>query len=121
MKNVPASLMAAAVAAFVAGAPLAGCQSSKDAHPSSHAMAGEKHACKGMNTCKGNGGCGTAANACAGKNACKGQGGCATVDKHGCKGQNACKGQGGCKSGDNGCAGKNSCKGQGGCAVPVHH
>ncbi len=61
---------------------------------------GEKHVCKGMNDCKG-------------------QGGCATSAKHGCKGQNDCKGQGGCKSGDNGCAGKNSCKGHGGCEVPV--
>jgi hypothetical protein len=33
---------------------------------------------------------------CRGMNDCKGQGGCAT-DMHGCKGQNACKGQGGCK------------------------
>lgn len=40
-------------------------------------MAG-KHACKGMNDCKGQGGC---------KN-----------DKHACKGQNDCKGQGGCKT-----------------------
>jgi hypothetical protein len=39
--------------------------------------AGAKHACKGQNDCKGQGGCGT--------------------DKHACKGQNACKGQGGCK------------------------
>jgi hypothetical protein len=38
---------------------------------------GAKHACKGQNDCKGQGGCGT--------------------DKHACKGQNACKGQGGCK------------------------
>ena len=35
----------------------------------------EKHACKGMNSCKGNGG-GTKAER--GKNSCKGQGACAT-------------------------------------------
>ena len=35
----------------------------------------EKHACKGQNSCKGNGG-GDAAHW--GKNACKGQGSCAT-------------------------------------------
>ena len=35
----------------------------------------EKHACKGMNSCKGNGG-GSAKEM--GKNACKGQGACAT-------------------------------------------
>ena len=80
---------------------------------------GEKHVCKGMNDCKGQGGCATADNSCAGKNSCKGHGGCTTSAKHGCKGQNDCKGQGGCKSGDNGCAGKNSCKGHGGCEVPV--
>ena len=61
---------------------------------------GEKHVCRGMNECKG-------------------QGGCATSARHDCKGQNDCKGQGGCGGGDNGCAGKNSCKGHGGCAVPV--
>jgi len=80
---------------------------------------GDKHACKGMNDCKGQGGCESGDNGCAGKNSCKGHGGCATSAKHGCKGQNDCKGQGGCKSGDNGCAGKNSCKGHGGCEVPV--
>jgi len=56
-----------------------------------------------------------------GKNSCKGKGGCATAAKHGCAGKNECKAQGGCKSGDAGCAGKNSCKGKGGCAVPVKH
>jgi hypothetical protein len=38
--------------------------------------AGAQHACKGLNACKGQGGCKTAANACKGMNACKGQGGC---------------------------------------------
>jgi hypothetical protein len=79
----------------------------------------DKHVCKGMNSCKGQGGCHTAENTCAGQNSCKGKGGCATSAHHSCKGSNACKGQGGCKSGDNGCAGKNSCKGKGGCAVPM--
>ena len=37
-----------------------------------------------------------AKHACRGQNECKGQGGCKT-DKHACKGQNECKGQGGCK------------------------
>ncbi|MCI0516215.1 MAG: hypothetical protein L0Y45_00110 [Woeseiaceae bacterium] len=79
----------------------------------------DKHVCKGMNECKGQGGCEAGDNGCAGKNSCKGHGGCATSAKHACKGQNECKGQGGCKSGDNGCAGKNSCKGHGGCEVPI--
>jgi len=39
----------------------------------------EKHACKGMNSCKGKGGCKTEAHACKGMNACKGQGGCKTA------------------------------------------
>jgi hypothetical protein len=38
----------------------------------------DKHACKGMNSCKGKGGCKTADNDCKGKNSCKGKGGCAT-------------------------------------------
>ena len=89
-------LVATAVAALIAGAPLTSCKSSST---SSGGAAMEKHAC-------------------AGKNSCKGQGGCKT-DKNACAGKNACKGMGGCKSGDNGCSGKNSCKGKGGCAVPA--
>lgn len=38
----------------------------------------EKHACKGQNSCKGNGGCKTEKNACKGQNECKGHGGCRT-------------------------------------------
>jgi hypothetical protein len=38
----------------------------------------EKHACKGQNSCKGNGGCSTGDNGCKAKNSCKGKGGCAT-------------------------------------------
>ena len=41
----------------------------------------EKHACKGKNSCKGNGGCAAGDNGCAGKNSCKGKGGCATDSK----------------------------------------
>ena len=40
-----------------------------------------KHACKGMNSCKGNGGCSTGDAGCKGKNTCKGKGGCATDGK----------------------------------------
>ncbi len=58
---------------------------------------------------------------CRGMNDCKGKGGCASAEaKHACKGKNECKGMGGCKAGNNGCAGKNSCKGKGGCSVPVN-
>jgi hypothetical protein len=63
----------------------------------------DKHACKGMNACKGQG--------IGGKNDCKGQGSCASKEyKHSCAGKNACKGQGQ--------GGKNECKGKGSCAVP---
>jgi hypothetical protein len=41
----------------------------------------EKHGCKGLNSCKGNGGCSSGDNGCAGKNSCKGKGGCATDGK----------------------------------------
>jgi hypothetical protein len=35
---------------------------------------------------------------CKGMNECKGQGGCAVEGKNDCKGQNECKGQGGCNA-----------------------
>jgi len=63
----------------------------------------DKHACKGLNGCKGQG--------ADGKNACKGKGNCASKEyRHNCAGQNACKGQGQ--------GGKNECKGKSTCAVP---
>jgi hypothetical protein len=37
---------------------------------------GSGHSCKGMNDCKGQGGCKTTQHACKGMNDCKGQGGC---------------------------------------------
>jgi hypothetical protein len=37
-----------------------------------------KHACKGLNDCKGRGGCKTELNSCRGQNECKGRGGCRT-------------------------------------------
>lgn len=49
---------------------------------------GDKHACKGQNSCKGMGGCSSGDNGCKGKNSCKGKGGCSTADKgdkHSCK------------------------------------
>ncbi len=39
------------------------------------------HDCKGMNGCKGQGGCGSSDNGCKGKNSCKGKGGCSTMAK----------------------------------------
>jgi len=67
------------------------------------AKAADKHACKGLNGCKGQG--------ADGKNGCKGKGSCASKEyRHSCAGQNACKGQGQ--------GGKNECKGKSSCAVP---
>ena len=69
----------------------------------------EPHVCRGLNACKGKGGCGGTAK----KNECAGQGGCATAEKHeyARPGQNACKGQSGCGP----TPGENACKGKGGC------
>jgi hypothetical protein len=36
------------------------------------------HSCRGMNSCKGKGGCHSGDNGCMGKNSCKGKGGCRT-------------------------------------------
>lgn len=107
-----AATLGAAVAGLVAGKTLLAADKPATDKPA-------KHVCKGLNACKGQGGCATKENSCAGANACKGKGGCATSARHACAGKNACKGQGGCKSADNACAGKNSCKGKGSCAVPV--
>jgi hypothetical protein len=38
-----------------------------------------KHDCKGMNSCKGQGGCSTGDMGCKAKNSCKGKGGCKTT------------------------------------------
>jgi hypothetical protein len=41
----------------------------------------EKHACKGKNSCRGQGGYQSGDQGCKGRNACKGKGGCATNKK----------------------------------------
>jgi hypothetical protein len=84
------------------GAPTGG-----DAVEGGSVAAGEKHVCRGLNDCKGQG--------AGGENACRGQGQCATYERHDCAGENACKGQGGCGE----TVGLNDCKGQGGCALPL--
>jgi hypothetical protein len=98
-------LTAAAIGGLVAGASL-GC-GNKDAKPGATASAGDKHLCRGLNDCKGQG--------AGGKNDCRGQGDCATVAHHACGTENTCKGLGGC--GDT--AGINECAGKGGCHVPL--
>jgi hypothetical protein len=77
---------------------------SKD--PALAAWTGE-HACRGLNSCKGEG---------KGRNnECAGRGECATVEPHECAGHNTCKNLGGCGE----TAGSNECKGQGNCHVPL--
>ena len=67
-----------AVGGIVAGGALAGCSGDGDKNET----ASDKHVCKGMNACKGKGGCKTGDAGCGGKNSCKGKGGCAVPVKH---------------------------------------
>lgn len=105
-------LAAAAMGGVLAGATT-GCGDKSepkkpvDEKPKEVAVIVEKHICRGLNSCKGQGK--------DGKNACAGQGTCATAKAHDCGTQNECKGQGAC--GDT--PGDNACKGMGGCHVPV--
>jgi hypothetical protein len=75
------AVAAAASAGLLLGA-LGAChnkarRSSKTAHDATGSTAGAKACCKGMNECRGKGGCAVEGkNGCAGKNDCKGQGGC---------------------------------------------
>ena len=76
MKKAKSLLLSAAVSGLLFGAAatsLTSCASTGEQ------PAMEKHSCKGMNACKGQGGCKTEANACKGMNSCKGQGGCKTA------------------------------------------
>jgi hypothetical protein len=98
-------LSAAAFTGVMLGAALQ--SRAADAKFDSALLLGEKHVCRGLNTCKGK--------AKDGKNSCAGTGNCATYDSHSCNGSNACKGQGGC--GEH--PGQNSCKGHGECSVPL--
>lgn len=80
-QRITNTLLAAAVGGILVGAT--GCGSSQPAPASganaSSATALPKHACKGQNDCKHQGGCKTDKNACKGQNECKGQGGCKTA------------------------------------------
>jgi hypothetical protein len=71
-------------------------------------LLGDKHVCRGINTCKGKG--------ADKKNECAGQGTCAIAKEHSCHKENECKGQGGCGKSP----GENKCKGMGECAVPLN-
>ena len=72
-----ANVLALAVSGMLIGS-VSGCASHKAKSSSTSSMAAAaKHGCKGMNACKGQGGCKSGDNGCAGKNSCKGHGGCA--------------------------------------------
>lgn len=82
-KSMRSILMGAAMAGFLVGttaiaqdAPAGTAQTDSGKTAGKHVK--EKHACKGQNSCKGKGGCGSSDNGCKGKNSCKGKGGCAT-------------------------------------------
>ena len=99
-------LTMAAVGGVLLGASAASRAAGKDDHDPA-LLLGEKHVCRGINTCKGKGK--------GGANSCAGEGNCAISEAHSCKGSNACKGQGGCGE----YPGQNTCKGQGSCEVPL--
>ncbi|HEX4644939.1 MAG TPA: hypothetical protein VH598_04960, partial [Verrucomicrobiae bacterium] len=72
-KTTRALIISAAMAGLLTGtmAITTGCSSdngSAGAKASDSSMA--KHDCKGMNACKGQGGCNTSDNGCKGKNSC---------------------------------------------------
>jgi hypothetical protein len=73
-------ILSAAMAGLVAGTmATTGCKSSSDNSGKAAASSDStmsKHDCKGMNSCKGQGGCSQSDNGCKGKNSCKGKGGC---------------------------------------------
>jgi hypothetical protein len=79
----PAAPAAEAPAAEAPAAPMADASASEpvnDRIPSDNdSSTASKHACKGLNDCKGRGGCKTDLNTCRGKNECKGRGGCKTI------------------------------------------
>ena len=80
MKNasrITTTLAAAAMTGLIAGAGVSlvgGCSTQAGQNAGDKAAAA--HDCKGLNACKGQGGCKTGNNGCKGQNSCKGQGGC---------------------------------------------
>jgi len=102
-------LTTAALGGLAAGS-LIGCGSEPAPGPGpavTPVAASDKHLCRGLNECKGQGK--------GGENTCRGQGACATVAESSCGGQNECKGLGGCGE----TVGTNECKGKGGCHIPL--
>jgi hypothetical protein len=79
----------ALVAAAACGLILGACKG-KEPGPSSGEVQASAPASAGSGSHKGDKAC------CKGLNDCKGKGGCAVAGKHDCAGKNDCKGQGGC-------------------------
>ena len=77
-KTARTIVISAAMAGLLAGALVnTGCNTSKDESGMSASKTSvDKHDCKGLNSCKGKGGCSTGDMGCSGKNTCKGKGGC---------------------------------------------
>jgi hypothetical protein len=76
-KTARALIISAAMTGLVAGTLSTGCKSGDSAGTqASSDSAINKHDCKGMNSCKGQGGCKTGDMGCKAKNSCKGKGGC---------------------------------------------
>jgi hypothetical protein len=70
-------VITAAMAGLLAGTmATTGCKRDDAGANASAPAAGDKHDCKGLNSCKGTGGCKTSDMGCKGKNSCKGKGGC---------------------------------------------
>jgi hypothetical protein len=79
-KTARTFIISAALTGLVSGAALTitGCASNNAGTQASDTSL-NKHDCKGMNSCKGQGGCKTGDMGCKGKNSCKGKGGCKVV------------------------------------------
>lgn len=73
-KKLATAALTGLLTASVMGAGIAHANSDTAEKSSHHESVKEKHACKGQNSCKGQG--------ADGKNECKGKGSCATDDKH---------------------------------------
>jgi hypothetical protein len=74
---IGAGLTLAAQSCKNSGAPAGSTESTSAAVAASGSAKGDKACCKGLNDCKGKGGCAVPGkHECAGKNDCKGQGGC---------------------------------------------
>lgn len=78
-KTARTLIISAAMAGLVAGAVITntGCSGDNSGKNASTAdTKSGKHDCKGLNSCKGQGGCDSGDMGCKGKNTCKGKGGC---------------------------------------------